>query len=132
MARERWHDADTKPRRCDLHLRGFARNRRDNGGTIAAMSRLSRREGNLGDAGNSLARRTARIISFDPALSVPREAAHRRADERDDEGFYRRRPAHLFRRTRQTAVPCAAAGRGTGAVRAGPRRRAKTSLRLLP
>ena len=60
-----------------------------------AVPCLSRREGPVGNAGNPLARRPAGALSPDPALSVPRKAAHRRDHERDDQGFQRRRPARF-------------------------------------
>ena len=75
--------------------------RRNHRTTHRALSRLSRREGPVRDREHALARRAAGALHADPALHVPREAAHLRADERDGEAADRRRSSPLLRFHRQ-------------------------------
>src|SRR5262249_46713055 len=91
----------------------------------ADLLRLPRRKRNVADSRNTLARRADGLLYDGGTPHVPRQAAHHRTDERDDQGIERRRLAKG--RRHHFEIAAAAAG-----VRYARRRPHGTSARTEP
>src|SRR5262249_41299800 len=99
----------------------------------ADLLRLPWRKRNIAASRDALARRAAGLLRHPAAAHVPRQAAHHRTDERDDQGTQRRRPA----KGRRDHFEIAAAGAGFRHARRRPHGKSacaepKKPLQFLP